>query len=70
MGRFDEMIIQDKFVNIEKVSEILREESTSLARNFFLLSGEVVVRFKRSGGGFVFDVEIPVSRVKPFGNKF
>ncbi len=70
MERLEELIIKDKFTNLEKVAEILREEATALARNFFLLSGDVIVRFKKNESGFTFNVEIPASRVKSFGDKF
>ena len=69
MERIDELIIRDKFASLEQVSEILKEEVTSVARNFFLLADDVVVRYKREKGNYVFNVEIPASRVKPFGNR-
>lgn len=69
MERIDELILRDKFTSLETVSEILKEEVTCIARNFFLLSDDVVVRYKRERGGYVFNVEIPASRVKPFGNR-
>ena len=69
MERFDELILRDKFTSIETVTEVLKEEVTSVARNFFLLSDDVVVRYKRENGGYVFNVEIPASRIKPFGNR-
>ncbi len=69
MEKIDELIIRDKFTNLEHVSEILKEEVTSVARNFFLLSDDVVVRYKRQNNNYVFNVEIPASRIKPFGNR-
>lgn len=70
MEQIEEFIIRDKFTNIQQVAELLKEEVESISRNFFLLSGDVVVRFKRQENNFIFDVEIPASRIKPFGNKF
>lgn len=69
MERIDELIIRDKFASLEQVSEILKEEISSVARNFVLLADEVVVRFKKEKGNFIFNVEIPASRIKPFGNR-
>jgi len=70
MREIDELIIRDKFTNIQQVSELLKEEIEAISRNFFLLSGDVVVRFKRQENSYIFNVEIPASRIKPFGNKF
>lgn len=67
--RIDELIIRDKFTNLEQVSEILKGEITPIARNFFLLDGEIVVRYRRDGDRFLFDIEIPASRIKPFGSR-
>ncbi len=69
MEKIDELIIRDKFTNLEQVSEILKEEMASVARNFFLLSDDVVVRYRRDKNNFVFNIEIPVGRIKPFGNR-
>lgn len=69
MERIDELILRDKFASLEQISEVLKEEVTSVARNFLLLSDDVVVRYKRENGSYVFNVEIPASRIKPFGNR-
>ncbi len=69
MDRINELLIKDKFTNLDQVAEILKEEITPIARNFFLLSDDLVVRFHRKGDGFVFNVEIQACRVKPFGNR-
>jgi hypothetical protein len=69
MQNFEELIIKDKFTNLNQVSEVLKEEIETLSRNFFLLSDEVIVRYKRDKNNYVFNVEIPVSRIKPFGNR-
>lgn len=70
MERIDELVVRDKFINLELVSEILKEEVTSIARNFFLLDKDIVVRYRRENNNFVFNVEICTNRIKPFGNKF
>ena len=70
MERIEEMIVRDKFANLEQVSEILKEEITSISHNFFLLSRDVVVRYKREKNGYIFNVEICANRIKPFGNRF
>lgn len=70
MQPIDEFIVRDKFTNIEQVKEILKEEITSLARNFFLFENDVVVRYKRDKNSYVFNIEICADRIKPFGNKF
>ena len=67
MERFNEMLIRDKFTNPAQVAEVLKGEITPIARNFFLLAGDLVVRFKRDGDKYVFNVEIQASRIKPFG---
>ena len=69
MQRMNELLIKDKFTNLEQVAEILKEEVSPIARNFFVLNSEPIVRFKRVGEGYVFNVEIEASRVKPFGNR-
>lgn len=68
MQLMNELLIKDKFSNLESVAEILKEEIAPLARNFLLLKEEPVVRFRRQGDGYVFNVEIQAIRVKPFGN--
>lgn len=69
MERINELLIKDKFSNLEQVAELLKEEITPLALNFFLMSKEVIVRYKREGSGYTFNVEIKADRVKPFGSK-
>lgn len=67
MKRLEEVLIADKFANLDRVSEVLKEEITPIAQNFFELSQPLVVRFKKEGNRFVFDVQIDATRVKPFG---
>lgn len=70
MDRINELLIRDKFTNLEQVAEILKNEVTPLAQNFFLLADDVIVRFHRDKNNFVFNIEIQANRIKPFGNKF
>lgn len=69
MDRLEELLVKDKFSNISQVAEILKEEFLPIAKNFFLLGGDVVVRYKREGAGYVFNIEVPATRIKPFGNR-
>lgn len=70
MERIGELIVKDKFTNIEQIREILKEEVTSVARNFFLFDEDIVVRYKREKNNYIFNIEICANRIKPFGNKF
>ena len=70
MDRLNELLIRDKFTNLEEVGEILKNEVTPIANNFFLLADDIVVRYHRDKTNFVFNIEIQASRIKPFGNKF
>lgn len=69
MDKINELLIRDKFTNPQLVAEVLKGEITPIARNFFLLSDDLVVRFRRDGDKFVFNIEIQASRIKPFGNR-
>ncbi len=69
MQRINELLIKDKFTNLDSVAAILKEEIFPICRNFFEMPNDIVVRFKREGDGFKFFVEIDVSRVKPFGGR-
>lgn len=69
MDRIDELLVRDKFVNLQELAEILKSEATALARNFFLLADDVIVRYRKKDNNFVFDIEIPASRIKPFGTR-
>lgn len=67
MNRIDELIIRDKFTNPEQVAEVLKGEILPIARNFFLLSDDVVVRYRRDENNYIFNIEIKAGRIKPFG---
>ncbi len=69
MQRMNELLIKDKFTNLDRVAEVLQEEITPIAQDLFVISMQPVVRFKREGEKYIFDIEIEVDRVKNFGNK-
>ena len=70
MERLNQILMQDKFANIDQIAEMLKEEIVPLARNFFLMDKDVSVRYKKEGNNYVFIVQISACRIKPFGNKF
>lgn len=70
MERLNQILMQDKFANIDQIAEMLKEEVTPLARNFFLMDKDVAVRYKKDGNNYIFNVRISACRIKPFGNKF
>lgn len=69
MQSLDEILIKDKFVGLEQVAQIMKEEITPLAQEFFVLGDDVVVRFRKENSRFVFNVEIVANRIKPFGHR-
>ena len=69
MDRINELLIKDKFTNLNQIAEILKGEITPLARNFFLLAEDIIVRYKRQDSNYIFNIEIQASRIKPFGNR-
>lgn len=69
MDRINELLINDKFANLEQVAEILKEEITPIARNFLLMIDKPIVRYQRRGDHYIFNIEIEASRIKPFGCK-
>lgn len=69
MDRINELLIKDKFTNLDQVAEILKSEITPLALNYFLLADDVVVRFKREKNNIIFNIEIQANRIKPFGSR-
>ena len=70
MQRINELLIKDKFTNLDQIASILEKELSPICRNFFELSCEPIVRFRREGENYVFNIEIDASRIKPFGNRF
>lgn len=65
----NDFLIRDKFANPDLVAEVLKSEAETLLKNFFLFENEPVVRFRREGDNFVFNIEVCASRIKPFGSR-
>ncbi len=65
--RLDEILVNDKFENISKIGNLLESEVSEVAKNYLVLSGGAIVRYRKEGEKFVFDIELTAERVKPFG---
>ena len=70
MKNLNELLVKDKFTNMDQISSILKDEVACISQNFFVLASEPIVRFRREGDNIVFNVEIEASRIKPFGSRF
>ena len=46
---------------------MLEKEITPIVKNYLNLEDDVVVRYRKSGDKFVFDIEVKAERIKPFG---
>ncbi len=65
--RLDEILVNDKFENIAKIASLLEKEVTKVAKNYLIFRDDAVVRYRKEGDKFIFNVELTVERVKPFG---
>lgn len=65
--RLDEILVNDKFENIAKIARLLEKEVTKVAKNYLIFRDDAVVRYRKEGDKFIFNVELTVERVKPFG---
>ena len=65
--RLDEILVNDKFENIAKIASLLEKEITKVAKNYLIFRDDAVVRYRKEGDKFIFNVELTVERVKPFG---
>ena len=65
--RLEEVLVRDKFENLNGVTRLLTDEITPIAKNYFVLADDVVVRYRRDKGKYIFNVEITAERVKPYG---
>lgn len=65
--RLEEILVRDKFENLSGVVKMLEDEITPIVRNYFVLDDDIVVRYRRDKGRFVFNIEISAERVKPYG---
>lgn len=65
--RLDEILVNDKFENISKIGNLLESEVSEVAKNYLVLRDDAVVRYRKEGDKFIFNVELTAERVKPFG---
>ena len=65
--RLEEILVRDKFENLSGVVKMLEDEITPIVRNYFVLDDDIVVRYRRDKGRYVFNIEISAERVKPYG---
>ena len=65
--RLDEILVNDKFENIAKIASLLEKEVTKVAKNYLIFRDDAVVRYRKEGDKFIFNVVLTVERVKPFG---
>ena len=65
--RLDEILVNDKFENISKIGNLLESEVTEVAKNYLVLSSGTIVRYRKDGDKYVFNIELTAERIKPFG---
>lgn len=66
-ARIEDVLVRDKFENIALIARMLEMEITPIVKNYLNLEDDVVVRYRKSGDKFVFDIEVKAERIKPFG---
>ena len=66
-ARIEDVLVRDKFENIALIARMLEKEITPIVKNYLNLEDDVVVRYRKSGDKFVFDIEVKAARIKPFG---
>ena len=66
-ARIEDVLVRDKFENIALITRMLEKEITPIVKNYLNLEDDVVVRYRKSGDKFVFDIEVKAERIKPFG---
>ena len=67
MFKLKEILVNDKFENISKIGNLLESEVTEVAKNYLVLSSGTIVRYRKDGDKYVFNIELTAERVKPFG---
>ena len=67
MFKLKEILVNDNFENISKIGNLLESEVTEVAKNYLVLSSGTVVRYRKDGDKYVFNIELTAERVKPFG---
>lgn len=66
-ARIEDVLVRDKFENIALIARMLEKEITPIVKNYLNLEDDVVVRYRKSGDKFIFDIEVKAERIKPFG---
>lgn len=66
-ARIEDVLVRDKFENIALIARMLEMEITPIVKNYLNLEDDVVVRYRKSGDKFIFDIEVKAERIKPFG---
>lgn len=66
-ARIEDVLVRDKFENIALIARMLEKEIIPIVKNYLNLEDDVVVRYRKSGDKFVFDIEVKAERIKPFG---
>ena len=56
--RLDEILVNDKFENISKIGNLLESEVTEVAKNYLVLSSGTIVRYRKDGDKYVFNVTL------------
>ncbi len=65
--RLEEILVRDKFENVNNILKILQDEITPIAKNYFILSNDLIVRCRKDKDKFIFSIEMIAERIKPFG---
>lgn len=66
-ARIEDVLVRDKFENIALIARMLEKEITPIVKNYLNLEDDVVVRYRKSGDKFIFNIEVKAERIKPFG---
>lgn len=67
MEILSEVLVRDKFQNINVVTDMLKSEITAVLKNYLIIDDGVVIRYRKDGEFFVFNIEVVASRIKPMG---
>ena len=67
VNRLNSILQRDKFVDPQRVCEILKGELEPIISNYISLSTPVNVRFRRFNEKLLFSVEIDAERIRPIG---
>ena len=67
MEILSEVLVKDKFQNINLVTDMLRNEIFAVLKNYLIMEDGIVIRYKKEGEKFVFNIEVTADRIKPMG---